>query len=84
MYRLTERQCGRLLAECGLDMQAGLGLGDVHILFHQLSKSSCITYDGLAQLYRCALLPCHLSALVPALPLHEYILSVAGSMTMCI
>ena len=50
--RLTERQCNKLLSECGLDMCAGLGLGDIKILYNQLAKAGCITFDGLTLLAR--------------------------------
>ncbi len=53
LSRLTERQCGRLLAELsGLDMCVGAGLGDVRILYQRLAKSGFITYDDLSKLYR--------------------------------
>ena len=49
---LTERQCNATLAALGLDMHSGLGLGDVHILYNQLSKGGCLTFGALAQMYR--------------------------------
>ncbi|KAG1665481.1 hypothetical protein FOA52_007613 [Chlamydomonas sp. UWO 241] len=50
-FGLTERQCGRMLAESGLGM-SGLGLGDVRILFKQLAKEDCVTYNSAAQIYK--------------------------------
>jgi hypothetical protein len=40
-----------MLSESGLDM-SGLGLGDVRILFRQLAKESCVTYNSIAQIYK--------------------------------
>lgn len=51
-FGLDERQLRRLLAQCGLGLVGGMGLGDVGILFSSQARRGHVSYDAVCSICR--------------------------------